>query len=723
MPSLSLERLALVLIGVTLAVVWIHGSVNHFVPCAQDCGETFVAQQSVVNYHLYGAKYWLLQDHSTIQDPDRHPFIYTHNVHLGTLLFPLLDAIGISSFWAKQLFTLLGFGAGLFYVFLTVRYVTRSSFAAFCVLILFCTDYGQVFLFGLNTLRAWHWLALFGMVFHALRIVADGEVRRTSDIAAITGFTVLSFGIGYEFLAISLGVTLFVAILCAGSIRRPVICLGWLLGSVILVFAFRQAQVIAVFGTEFWSMDVFYSAVIKVTSLAKYFHIPRLPDIDAFYLAHGVLRPFAAAAPIDQVLLGLEQHLFEITLPSVGAGATASWFMGLVLSVVIIVVWVVRRGLDVMGRAGVSVSASSLPSDAVTGPRGWVDATSTARFYGALSLGTAASLSAFGSVAVSIYLKHQMPLMAAVVLIPKGIFIALGLLLAVARSRRAGLRMMGAVLAILLIVDHAATQHQNVLALRPTPVGWIPEVAKRPDATFAVSWIPSSVAGFTRNWAIGIQPGLERRVLDRANRHEPLFTQGDLLEVNILHEEDIQKYHMLQPDYWLYYATDQKAEVQATLPACSRSYARRLYDDLTVPRAVPQLKRVDFADRPSMRMATGELNVTGRAVEGVEFSAGDKVIARVGLRCDTAAFAAALPGFTTSAPEQLTMTAFDYAGRRYSLGTMKAASREQPDNLPASLPQHQPSAETMIELNRALPIAAQGPGFVLFDLRSLWKRS
>lgn len=729
MHSRNQKQMAVLLIAMTMALVWFHGSTYHFVPCAQDCGETFVAQQSVVNYHLYGVKYWLLQDHSTIPDPNRHPFIYTHNVHLGTLLFPLLDRIGVSPLWAKQSATLLAFGAGLFYIFLTIHFITKSNLAAVAVLALFCTDYGQVLLFALNALRAWHWLALFGLIFHALRVVAEGELRRTTDLAAMTAFTALSFGIGYEFLAIALGITFFVAILCARSLRLTAICLCWLAGSVILVFSARQAQVIAVFGPKFWSYDVFYSAVIKVTALATYFQIPSLSEIDAFYLAHGVLRPFAAVAPLDQVLLGLKQHLLEITLPSIGVGATASWVLGAILCVVVIIAWMLQSLMDRVGRLGPLTETGSVGRRLFDGLRCsssvWIDANLTARFYGALLLGAAFSLVAFGSVAVSIYLKHQMPLMAAVVLIPKGIFIALCLRLAFMRVCYAGLRVVAATVAILLIFDHAKTQYQNVVTLRPMPVGWIPEVAKRPDASFAVSWIPSSVAGFTRNWVIGIQPGLERRVLDRANGHEPLFTESDLLEVNILNKEEIQKYRMLQPDYWLYFATDQKAEVQATMPACVRSYARSLFDRLAIPHLKPELMRVDFAERSGMLFVAGELNITGRAIESIDMSVETKVVAQVRLACNSSTFAGLFPSIAASALNDrhgVTITAVSYSGERFPLGTVDVSSSGQLIDLPPTLPQHQPSAETLIEVNRSLPIAAEGPGFVLFDLRHLWKR-
>jgi hypothetical protein len=725
---INMQRLALILIAVTLAAVWINGSRSEFIPCNQDCGETFIAQQSVTNYRLYGAKYRLLEDRSTIPDPDRRPYLYTHNVNLGGLVFPLLDRLGFSTLWAKQFVTLLVFGLSLFYVFLTTSYVTKSGWAGLCVLALFCSDYGQVFLFALNALRAWHWLALFGLLFHALRILTQDEVERF-DLGAMSLFSFLAFAVGYEFLAIALGIAMFVAVLCARSIYRSVICLSWLAASVLLVFMLRQAQVLAVFGTKFWSTDFFYSAVIKVTSLAVYYKIPSLSEIDAYYQSQNVFRPFAAVAPFDQIVLGIEQHLAAITLPSIGVGATVSCIFGLAISAVIVVVWTVGWLGKSFGLVKPTTEPPSAWSRLIDGLKyhegDWIDANLTARFYVSLVLGVIVSVATFGSVAISIYLKHQMPLMAAVVLIPKGVFVALCLQFVFTPLGNAGLRAAAATLAFLLISDHAAIQYQNVLALRPMAVGWIQEVAKRPDATFAVSWIPSSVAGFTRNWVVGVQPGLERKIMDRANKHQPLFNKEDLLEVNIGNTEEIEKYHLLQPDYWLYYPTDLKAELQANVPACVRSYSVRLFDNIFRPQQNPQLLRMNFSDLAGSLLVTGTLNVTGRAVKAIEFSFDGKVVAQAGMACDASSFAILLPMSSASALNELRqveVTAIGFSDGRFPLGTSEVSLGEQPSGLSTVPPQRQPSPETMIELNRSLPVAATGSGFVLFDLRSVWGR-
>lgn len=715
---------ALLLIVVTLALAWFHGSTTFFVPCVQDCGETFIAQHAVVNYRLYGVKYGLLQDHATIPEPDRHPFLYTHNVHLGTLLFPLLDQAGLTSLWAKQLVTLFAFGAGLLYLFLTVRYVTRSSLIALTVLLVFCTEYAQVFTFALNTLRAWHWLALFGLIYHALRFVSAEQAGAAKNLIAMTIFTVISFGIGYDFLAISGLVTVFVALLCSRSLIRTGACLAWLGCSVMLVFIVRQIQVITVLGFDFWYQDLVYSAVIKVTALAKYFSIPSMPEIEAFYQAHGIFRPWAAAATLDQIVLGLRHLVFHVTLPTAGFGAAASWLLVTILSVGVVMLWAVHPLTIRFVQHSVERSWQHRLFSGLRFRDGdWIDANLTARFFVAMVLGVVGGFIGFGSITLSIYLKHQFPLTAAVLLIPKGVLIALLIQCAMVRRRRLGAMVTALALAIVLIVVHVATQVKNWVAIPPMSVAWIAEVLKRQDATYAVSWIPSSVAGFARNWVVGIQPGREIHAIERANHGEAPFTDSDLLEFNPAFKEDIEKYHLLRPDYWLYFSTDQKLEFQGVVPSCNRSYARRLFDNLVFPQNKPRLASVNFEAPAGVGTFAGELNVTGRAVAAVEVLYGEIVLARVGLYCDYRKFAGVLLSLDFPADGiPVKIDAITHNGRRYHLGESRISLREQREAKPPLQPRRQPSAENLIRLNRALPIAATGPGFVLFDLRPFWKQ-
>ncbi|MGE3272720.1 MAG: hypothetical protein AB7P40_28540, partial [Chloroflexota bacterium] len=192
------RRLPAAIILLTMLGVWVYGSTTYFIPCRRDCGEVFDALQYVDNYRLYGFAYGLVQDYATSAAREAHPYFYTHNVNLAGIVFTLLDAIGLRPFWAKQLVTLAVFGASLTYVFRATAYYSRSWLAGIVVLALFVTDVDHVLAFSLNPLRVWHWLAIFGLLFHVGRLTRQPRRAPRLDRAAIVLLACVAFGIGYD---------------------------------------------------------------------------------------------------------------------------------------------------------------------------------------------------------------------------------------------------------------------------------------------------------------------------------------------------------------------------------------------------------------------------------------------------------------------------------------------------------------------------------------------
>jgi hypothetical protein len=264
----------------TLSVLWAHARHYYYIPCDTDCGETLIAQDQVRQYRVNGIKYGLVQYHAP--DGDR---LYTHSVHIGAIVFVLLDAAGVHPFWAKQIVTLSAFGLGLLYVFLATAYYSRSSLGGLIVLLLFCLNYEQVLSFGLNALRAWHWLALFGLAFHTGRLVLEPRPRPIDRIA-ILALSVIAFGIGYDFWFICAFVTGLIVLVShyTAPVRAAKLTTGgWVLGSLLLPFAIRQIQIASVLGARFWATDVYYSIGIKVPGMRRRLRLPSLDEIDAFY--------------------------------------------------------------------------------------------------------------------------------------------------------------------------------------------------------------------------------------------------------------------------------------------------------------------------------------------------------------------------------------------------------------------------------------------------------
>ena len=211
-------------------------------------------------------------------------------------------------------------------MFRATAYHTRSRLAGLCVLLLFVTDIEHVIAFGLNPLRAWHWLAVFGLLFHAGRVLArEPSVHPLTDWLGIVVCAAVAFGIGYDFWAICLVMTLLLVALCRPrDLLRPRHWSGFVgLGLAFLWPAvLRQMQIAAVLGPDFWLHDLIYSAAIKVSVLSLLVPVPPPDQLDAIYRAVGVLR--APATPSDSaltILLTLSSLVTYQTLPSIGLTA------------------------------------------------------------------------------------------------------------------------------------------------------------------------------------------------------------------------------------------------------------------------------------------------------------------------------------------------------------------------------------------------------------------
>jgi hypothetical protein len=287
-----------------------------------DCGETFVAKHQVTQYQRYAFKYGLLQDHATSDDLAAHPFLYTHNVSIPSVLFPILTAIGLEKFWVQQLLTLAAYALGLLYAFKATSYHTRSAWAGGVMLLLFATDYVHVFSFGLNALRAWHWLALFGLLYHVGRLSLEKRDSALGDRLAVAALALVAFGIGYDFWAICLFLCVAVVVLClphpAGA--KPVVGNLLWLGAVFGVpVILRQVHVASVLGLDFWWKDFVFSAGIKVPLLKEFIQLPPMHEIDSMYREFNVVRAPATAAPGWRAIsTTLYDMVKSVSVPSFG---------------------------------------------------------------------------------------------------------------------------------------------------------------------------------------------------------------------------------------------------------------------------------------------------------------------------------------------------------------------------------------------------------------------
>jgi len=299
---------------------WIAGNHGYFL-CVQDCGEAFIAQHQAKNFSIYGFRYGLIEDHATSIDPAAHPYLYTHNVNIGNLVFALLEALGLGALQIKTAVTISAFGIGMAYAYRAVAFHARSRIFALLVLAFLLTDIEQVLAFAANPLRAWHWMALFGTIFHVGRIAAGTSASAAVDRIAIPALAFVAFGIGYDFLAISLAISIAVLLLCRSD-GRPV---AWreillLLAAFVAWPVLRQFQVMAVMGPEFWIRDLYYSVAIKVPFVSSILPLPTIEEIDQYYAGRGVLRPPSRPTESTAEIFNLAwQLLWSVTVVTQGS--------------------------------------------------------------------------------------------------------------------------------------------------------------------------------------------------------------------------------------------------------------------------------------------------------------------------------------------------------------------------------------------------------------------
>ena len=523
-----------------LCVVWVVGGHHDYIPCRSDCGETVLAQEQVAGYRLSGVKYGFIQ----YQTEPTGDLLYTHNVHIGAIVFVLLDAIGVRSFWAKQVVTLAAFGLGLLYVFRTAAYYSKSSLGGLIILILFCLDYEHVLSFGLNALRAWHWLALFGLAFHTRRLMVEARKRRT-DYAAVVALAFVAFGIGYDFWLICSCVSGVILLLSrhemsagAGRLTRS----AWVLGSLVLPFVIRQVQVVSVLGTRYWVTDFLYTVGTKVPGMSRLLRMPSLDAIDAFYEANHILRPPAfPASSLSSTLATLADMISYILIPG--------WGLPFCLVAVTVALFaiadVVLRGRTWYRARGVGAIVSGLNAE------GWC------LLIAALSIGIGCGLAILAPFSLHVYIKHGFPLLAAAILVPAGACLTLATE-SLVRTGSHGWRGGGiaAVVIAVLAGYNALIQINNARTASDVNLSWIRFLSQHKRATYALSYRPLLVDGEAIDW-VRVGPEHAPDILERARRGQPLF-------------DGFMRNSMRPRDYWIYQPADRDVEFDAPSPSCRR---------------------------------------------------------------------------------------------------------------------------------------------------------
>jgi hypothetical protein len=694
--------LAITIALLGMAVVWDDAQRNAYVPCVENCGETFRVFKYVQDYRIYGAKYGFIEDIADERNPNRVPLLYTHNMSMPGILFAALEAAGIHELAAKQFVVLLVYGLGLFYAFLAVRYLTGSSGLAVVFLSLMATDYELVFGFALSPLRSWHWLALFGLLYHV------GHVVRTANfgwhMVASSIFAAITFGIGYDYFTICLVICGFCAALFIRPGLKPSEIAAILLGlgaAFVVPVALRQAQIALVLGWNFWSTDFYYTLITKAAILQHLFTLPPAAEIEQFYSDHGVFRPPTAERSAVEMVAFIEQLSRYVLLPLFGA-----------LTLLIFIVITACSGAALIWFRW----AASAPA-IIDGP--WRP---VLLLVSVLSLGTAFGLATFPDHNFLIFIKHKVPLIAAPIMLTKAAAIVFFAITArktfVKGSAALGLALIASGFAI--VADHAVIEIDHIREKIPYHFTWIDEVTKNPDATYAVSWDPTAVSVFTNTKVVPLARRDELWLLDYLGQQSGLESQFPSVSRPAA--------LLVLPDYWLYFPTDNMSPFDLD-PQCRLDYLSR-FVLRAVTRNSPTIVAGSSWLRPSPAKP-GSFVVFGGNIDNqlardkyeLQLDTPEKLDGAVAMNCRSQTF----QGWVRTRPEQtdgqysITITTRNpkLVGVRAEI-PYRLSKDAPPSDSEYLVPILQLPMSTPDTLSRRYPylaVAAKGPGWIMFDLR------
>ncbi len=791
-----------VLVASSIAIATARSS---FVACVMDCGETFIALHQVDNFRIYGLRYGLLEDHAVHESQEDPAFLYTHNVNLGSLWYIALEVIGVGSMEVKQLATIVIFALGLLYAYLAVSRISGSQALGLVALALLATEYRLVLAFATNALRAWHWIALFGLLFHAYAVGAAPSDRRGTRLhfLGLAVCVLIAFGIGYEFYFTAIVCAFVFSVWSAWKYARP----RW---TPLIILAFlalvppvlRQLQVLWVLGTQFWWTDVSLSLLAKMPWAATFLSSAQEPA--AFYEAYGILRPPAQPIPpFSQWWPGAVALFNNVFLPVVGIASMLLTLLVVVGGILLVCTrwvasgapWPQNRRLRItaallavlllpflvhllahrsvspelfglysirygalLGVLGVALSflvwtASSewLPQKIVRAVRTGTSALNdlvrpalpataipilsrSAEMVGLLAIGMLIGLLAFAPFSFQVYLKHQFPLLIAPIVIAKAsALFAVGAFLLKTRVS-ATKQAIAACVGVIILVDHAKIQYDNYVASSGIDLSWMRALTDASQSSVAVSWIPSTVALFTDKWAIGIAPGAERAIANRARRGTFSISETDVFLAGPAVRR-LEESSAWPPDFWLYFPTDSLILADRESADCRWDYLtewiRFAYytafnlsaDVLPNPsrsdRRSSEHKIAEYTFRASIPYPTRWL---------AEFQSSTAESAGRPLGTESQASAAIAYNCLV---RTLRVTIEDRPGQTATtLFTRKNSKTIEIElNVPAKAPSQsirvpivaarQPTPEELIQALPMLRVEKQGTGYVLFDLRPL----
>jgi hypothetical protein len=521
---------ALCIIMTTMTFLWLDARPKQFLNCEADCGETLIAINVADAYAKNGDHHAFLE---RLGGTDEHPKFYTHNVNIGALSFTALEAMGVHSNAGKALLPFCAFALGLFFVFLCVELFTNSALAGLITLLVFATTYSGNLFFAFNALRAWHILALFGVLYYV------GKLCKTSDTTSfwkpwlgLTVMATIAFGCGYDFW-VPCGAVALMALFFQTPSSIKLFCARLVLIGVAFTIPFilRQLQIIYALGLDYWTQDMYYSLAIKIPHAADLLPLPSMDAVDAFYSKYSVSRPPASpSSSFKAILETFTTMVSTITIPRWGLVTVVTFATMLVFSI-----WI---------RFAIFRNLTKRVFGAVLNPpleRFIPEANLLLPVFLGITLG----IIIFAPFSLHVYFKHEFPLIGFILMLAKGL--AIYSLILMMQTRRTQLTVaICSLLFVFFAVDAVMVRNNNRLYAYGSVFSWVPFINEHSQQQFLLSWHPID--------GLPILSVASIPVADPANA---------FATIKALRERKLNR-----PDYWVYQPDRHSNTFDAVQPTC-----------------------------------------------------------------------------------------------------------------------------------------------------------
>lgn len=315
--------------------------------CMFHIGESFTSITTAIFYQRYGGEYWFLQQVPQSGSPDwvdRDFMLYSHNPNIGGFVVYAATLVGFQTVIIPAIVTAIAYAIGIYLSFRFGEAATGSRLIGSWYGLFMATDVFYNVSWGLNLIRGWSWLGLFGVWYATLRLTSCGGAW---SVALLVVGSAVTFLVGLDFTMLVAASAVVLALMMGETWRTRVRVALLIIGAFGALLCLRQIQIIGALGVEAWSTDIFYTASLKLPRELRWYEIPDDAAIQGWYVSHNLTRGHAAVFSIRAIdkwvfflaLLNTWKHL-SLSLPIFILGA---------LSTMVLVA--MRRRVDARGLA------------------------------------------------------------------------------------------------------------------------------------------------------------------------------------------------------------------------------------------------------------------------------------------------------------------------------------------------------------------------------------